>query len=135
MIERVEAGAIPLSIAVKIATTGSNEVQRALTTAYNNGEVRGAKLRSVQRLIVRRKAARRTGSTHAPDLTGREWIQEYELQTVKQRELLKRASVVHERLAILTSAIKRLLADRHFVEILRGEGLDSIPEQLGARLR
>jgi ParB family chromosome partitioning protein len=132
LIERVEAGAIPLSIAVKIATTGNNEVQRALTTAYNNGEVRGAKLRGVQRLIVRRAAARKTGSTHAPDLTAREWIQEYESQTIKQRELLKRASLVHERLAILTSAMKRLLTDAHFVEILRDEGLDSMPEQLGA---
>jgi ParB family chromosome partitioning protein len=134
LIERVEAGAIPLSIAVQIATTGSNEVQRALTTAYNNGEVRGAKLRSVQRLIVRRAAARKTGNTHAPHLTGREWIQEYELQTVKQRELLKRACLVHERLAILTSAMKRLLADGRFVELLRGEGLDSMPEQLGTWL-
>jgi ParB family chromosome partitioning protein len=132
LIERVEAGALPLTIAVKIATTGNNEVQRALTTAYNKGEVRGAKLRGVQRLIVRRAAARKTGSAHAPDLTGREWIQEYESQTIKQRELLKRASLVHERLAILTSAMKRLLDDARFVEILRDEGLNSMPEQLGA---
>ena len=80
-------------------------------------------------------AKRKTGNTHAPDLTGREWIQEYESQTVKQRELLKRASLVHERLAILNSAMKRLLADVKFVELLRVEGLDSMPEQLGARLK
>jgi len=135
LIGRVEAGAIPLSIAVKIATTGTSEVQQALTAAYDNGEIRGAKLRGVQRLIVRRAAAQKTGNTHAPDLTGKEWIEEYERQTVKQRELLKRASLIHERLAILTSTMKRLLADGYFVELLRGEGLDSMPEQLGVRLR
>jgi len=30
----------------------------------------------------------------------------------------------------ITSAMKCLVADRHFVEILRDEGLDSMPEQL-----
>ncbi|HSR06997.1 MAG TPA: ParB/RepB/Spo0J family partition protein, partial [Bryobacteraceae bacterium] len=101
LVERVEAGAVPLSIAVKIATTGNSEVQRALTDAYDKGEVRGAKLRSVQRLIIRRATAKKLGNSHAPELTGREWIQEFECQTIKQRELLKRAALVHERLAIL----------------------------------
>lgn len=135
LVEQVAAGAMPLSIAVRIATAGNDEVQTALATAYSNGEIRGAKLRSVQRLIVRRAAERKTGSVRAPRLTGPELIQEYELESFKQRELIKRASLVHERLAILSSAMRRLLADANFLKVLREEGLDSMPEQLAARLR
>ena len=40
LINHVEAGTIPLSIAVKIATAGGKEVQRALNDAYQNGDLR-----------------------------------------------------------------------------------------------
>jgi ParB family chromosome partitioning protein len=48
--------------------------------------------------------------------------------------LVRRAALVHERLVLLSVALKRLVADEHLVNLLRAEGLATIPEQLASRL-
>jgi ParB family chromosome partitioning protein len=134
LVEQVEAGTIPLSIAVKIATAGSKEVQRTLNDAYQSGDLRGAKLCAVERLIATR--ARNNANTDQPisTLSGGELLQEYEAFTDQQRALVKRASIVHERLAILTASMRTLLADSQFVRLLLNEGLNTMPEQLASRV-
>jgi ParB family chromosome partitioning protein len=134
LVERVEAGTVPLSIAVKIATAGGDEVQRAMTEAYEKGELRGGKLRVVQRLIASRFAEHRAQNEEALDVSRQELARTYEQHTARQRDLIRRAETVEERLAILTAALKQLCADAAFVRLLRREGLDSMPEALAARL-
>jgi ParB family chromosome partitioning protein len=117
---------------VKIATTGSKEIQRALNEAYRSGDLRGAKLRAVERLIATRSGAARAkdkGIVSAADL-----LQEYESFTDKQRALVQRASVVRERLAILTTSLKKLVCDPQFVRLLLAEGLETMPEHLMSRI-
>lgn len=135
LVKQVEAGSIPLSIAVKIATTGNKEVQRALNEAYQSGDLRGAKLRAVERLIATRSHHKTRTDEAKVTLSGGQMLQEYEAFTEQQRALVKRASIVHERLAILTASMKALLADSQFVRLLLGEGLDTLPEQLAARVK
>jgi ParB family chromosome partitioning protein len=135
LVEAVEAGTIPLSIAVKIATSGGKEIQRTLNDAYKNGEIRGAKLRAVERLLATRsRESKPAGKAAAKALSGAELLKEYESFTDQQRALVKRASLVHERLAILTASMNQLLADSEFLRLLRAEGLDSMPEPLISRL-
>jgi ParB family chromosome partitioning protein len=58
LIGRVEAGRLPIETAVAIASGTDAEVQRALSDAYENGTLRGARLRTVQQLITKRKIAK-----------------------------------------------------------------------------
>ena len=57
LIAQVEAGALPLDIAVKIAGSSTQEVRKALNDAYESGQLRGNKFRAAQSLIARRLAA------------------------------------------------------------------------------
>lgn len=135
LVEKVASGTVPLSIAVKIATAAGDTVQNALTEAYEKGELRGGKLRVVQRLIASRFAEHRPENEKALDLSRQELAQTYEQHTARQRDLIRKADSIEERLAILTAAMKQLFSDAAFVNLLRREGLDSMPEPLAARLR
>jgi ParB family chromosome partitioning protein len=127
-------GNIPLNVAITIATGGTVEVRRALNEAYERGELRGKKLVAAQRLIAQRAKKNKTLSTEIvpPAATG-DWAKEYEMQTRRQRVLLKRAALVHERLALITTGLKRLLSDVRLKNLLRAEGLDTMPSQLASR--
>lgn len=58
LIARVDAGHVPMDVAIAIARGKDAEVQRALSDAYETGALRGTRLRSVQRLIAGRKGKR-----------------------------------------------------------------------------
>lgn len=136
LVNRVEAGTIPLSVAVKIATADDAQIQRSLSDAYEKGELRGRKLYAVQRLIARRSAERRPDpATPESAATTRNLVKEYERHTQRQRELVARAAVVRERLALITAAMRHLVADREFLRLLAVEGLETMPAQLALRLR
>jgi len=134
LVEQVEAGTVPLSIAVEIAISGGKDIQRTLNEAYQRGDLRGAKLRAVERLLIARSTQSNPASDAKVTVSGPQLVKEYEAYTKRQRAVVKRAAIVHERLAILTASMKQLLADAHFVRLLRGEGLDTMPEQLMARV-
>jgi len=61
-------------------------------------------------------------------------VKEYERQTQRQRGLLRRSAMVQQRLAVVASGLKRILADDRLKRLLRTEGLDSIPAHLASRL-
>ena len=61
-------------------------------------------------------------------------VRQYEKHTQRQRALVRRAGIVAQRLALLSTAMKRLLKDDHFVTLLRAESLDRLPEPLARRL-
>jgi ParB family chromosome partitioning protein len=133
----VEAGRLPLSVAVKIATGNDHEVQQALAEAYEKGDLRGDKLRSARRVISQRLAKLRKAGKIAQTrrkLTGEALVREYKDRMREQRQLVKKANLTKERLLLLTSAIRRLMEDEHFTTLLRAESLVDMPEQLAVRL-
>jgi len=135
LVARVEAGSIPLSVAVKIATAPTGEVQQALSEAYEKGDLRGEKLRTVQRLIARRSAKNRAAPREGHiRVNSNDLAKEYDRHTQRQRTLVRRATLVNERLTILTESLRQLFRDGAFVALLRTEALDKLPEQLASRL-
>ena len=52
--------------------------------------------------------------------------------TQQQRALVRRSTIITERLAVITTSVHRLLADEHFVTLLRAEGLRNLPAFLTA---
>jgi ParB family chromosome partitioning protein len=135
LIRQVESGKMPLTVASEIANGTSRDVQRALTEAYESGDLRGAKLRAVRALIRRRLSTKCAGERKqktqpkAP-LTSKDMAREYQEHTRLQRALVKRATAVRERLILVGAACRQLFADPNFVTLLRAENLLLISEKL-----
>jgi ParB family chromosome partitioning protein len=138
LVRAVEAGRLPISVAIKIATGNDREVQQAMSEAYEKGDLRGAKLRNARRFIAQRIAKLRKEGKLAQarrKVTGESLVREYKDRMREQRNLLKKANLTKERLLLLTTAMRGLLADEHFVTLLRAESLFDMPEQLAARIK
>lgn len=54
LIEAVEAGRLPISVAAQIASGKDAEISEALSEAYETGQLRGTKLAAARRLIAKR---------------------------------------------------------------------------------
>jgi ParB family chromosome partitioning protein len=54
LIEAVEAGRLPISVAAQIATGKDANISQALSEAYETGQLRGRKLAAARRLIAKR---------------------------------------------------------------------------------
>jgi ParB family chromosome partitioning protein len=137
LLQSVDAGKIPLHIAIIISTGTNEEVQAALIDAYEKGDLRGSKLAAARRIVAMRLAKEKT--TGRTTLTKRKvsadvLIQEYEQHVQRQRAAVVRLNAVTHRLMILSAAMKRLLHDENFVTLLRAESILDIPSHLDNRM-
>jgi ParB family chromosome partitioning protein len=138
LIRAVEAGRMPISVAVEIASGNDHEVQRALSEAYEKGDLRGSKLTAAKRIIAQRiEEQRQVGRDHQTrrKLTSDRLVREYQQRTREQRNLVRKANATKEHLLLLTSALRSLFADEHFITLLRAENLSDLPQQLAMRLK
>jgi ParB family chromosome partitioning protein len=133
LITRVEAGRMPIETAITIATGTDAEVQRALSDAYDQGILRGAKLHAVRQLIARRKSGKDTAEPKE-QVTPKDLVRMYERHTQQQRALVHRSALITQRLAVLTSCFARLFRDDHFITLLRAEGFQDVPEHISQLL-
>lgn len=137
LLQAVDAGRIPLRIAVLISSGTNEEVQTALIEGYEKGELRGAKLAATRRIMAMR-LARDRGSGRAnvsgKKLSASVLVQEYEQHVQQQRAAVTRLNAVTHRLMIVSTALKRLLGDENFVTLLRAEALHDIPAHLAERM-
>jgi hypothetical protein len=121
LIDAVERGTLPLSIAVRISAATDHDVQQALREAYESGDFRGQKLISVKRLLAQRA---KDGKTLTPQRVGpkrlnaQAIIRAYKSATAEQRAFRARANRTQERLLVITSALRQLLADDRFTTLL-----------------
>jgi len=68
-------------------------------------------------------------------LTADSLIRAFRQEADRQRLLVKKAELTRNRLLLIASALQTLLADEHFVTLLRAEGLDSMPRYLADRVQ
>jgi len=142
LITAVEAGLLPLNMAIEIAKSSDEDVQRALTQAYTEKKLRGKKLVAVRKLIERRRKSgkqihdsqfgRRDGAKRP--LTGESIIRVYRQEADRQKLLVKKAEVTQSRLLFIVEAIRELRDDEHFANLLKAESLDSMPAFLEQRI-
>jgi len=130
--EAVEANRIPLSIALAIANEQEPDVQRALSEAYESGELRGRRFIEAQRMLADHSFQRHDGAVPEarPALSGKDLVKEYERRTREQQNLAARSSLVHDKLVLLRSAMRSLLADQDLITLLRAESLQDVPAGL-----
>ena len=142
LVTAVEAGILPLNMAIEIAKSSDEDVQRALTQAYTEKKLRGKKLVAVRRLIEQRR--RRGKQVHDSNfgrrdiakrpLTSESIIRVYRQEADRQKLLIKKAEVTQNRLLFIVEAIRALRDDENFANLLRAESLDSMPAFLEQRL-
>ncbi len=142
LLEAVDSGLMPISLAVEISKADDEGVQRALTQAYTEKTLKGKKLVAVRRLIEQRQRQGkhvklnplgRVDTSKRP-LTSEALIRVYRQEADRHKLLIKRAEVTQNRLLFVTEALRVLRADENFVTLLRAEGLDTMPQFLEERL-
>lgn len=142
LVAAVENGTLPLNMAIEIAKSSDEEVQRALTQAYTEKKLRGRKLVAVRRLIeqrqrrgkhIRDNSFGRRDKSKRP-LTSEAIVRVYRQEADRQKLLIRKAEVTQQRLLFIVEAIRSLRDDGNFTNLLRAEKLDSIPAFLRDRL-
>lgn len=139
LLRAVEGRQIPVSVAVDIAGADDLGVQRALQDAYEKGLLRGKKLLAVKRLVERRRQRGKGLTTQRENrprerLSSAALVRAYQQDSDRQRELIRRARGTHDRLVLITEAIRRLVGDEKLLSLLEDEDLATIPANMAARL-
>ena len=139
LLRAVEAGHIPVSVAVQIADADDIGIQEALHQAYERNLLRGRKLMIVKRIVESRRrrgrAIRGRGPKEASQkLSSRTLLRAYKEDTDRKRLLIRKADATRNRLLFIAHAMRALFGDERFVSLLKAEKLDSVPKKLLGRM-
>ncbi|WP_150576430.1 ParB/RepB/Spo0J family partition protein [Pandoraea aquatica] len=136
----VEQGRVPLNTALDIMGAGESDdaVQEALQNAYETGKLRGRQLVNARRLIERRKqlgrSATRYQSKETKNISTSSLVRIYRNEVERQKALVRKAEFTQQRLLFLVGALRELFSDENFVNLLRAEGLATLPKYLAERV-
>ena len=141
LLNAVERGIIPHTIAMEIARAKEGDVQRALAQAYEEKTIPGNQVLAIRQIIEQRntsgKGLHRANGRARPSskpVTSESLIRAFQKETERQKLLVKRASLARSRLLFVTNALRRLLTDEHFMALMRAEGMNTVPQPLMERL-
>ncbi|GAB2871776.1 plasmid partitioning protein RepB C-terminal domain-containing protein [Paraburkholderia jirisanensis] len=132
----VEAGYLPLSLAVEIARAPDADCQNLLVDAYDRGELKGKKLVTVRRILERRaKSGKAAGYGIAKKSRSVTYKPEdlrkmYEAAANEHKRFVKSAELTQRRLMGVTQAFRELLQIEEFVRLLSEEKHNSMPQFL-----
>ncbi len=142
LVAAVETGVIPITLAMEISKAESEEAQTLLLDAYETGKLRGKKLAAARRMLDMRMRTQgkglpsgrlgRKGSGRR--MTANDLMQVYQREAEKQRLLVKKSDFTQTRLLFIVEALKDLLTDESFLNLLRAEGLATMPRALAMRI-
>jgi len=139
LLASVERGKIPLNAALAIVGAGNDDraTQNVLQEAYETGQLRGQQLITARRLIERRQRSdhsSHSGPRKRGQVTASTLVRTYQKEVERQRMMIRKAEFCQQRLLFVVNAMRQLLADEHFTNLLRAEGLNTIPKKLADRL-
>ena len=136
----VEKGRIPLNAALSIVSAGDDDtaMQAALQEAYESGKLRGKQLMDARRIIERRKtlgrSAARNMSGKLADVTTSSLVRTYQHEVERQKSMVRKAEFAQQRLMFVVGALRQIFSDENFVNLLRAEGLATLPKYLAERV-
>ncbi len=137
LLAAVEMGRIAVPTAAIIARSEHGDVQRALLEAFEQGQISSGDLTRARLIADSRKAfgkVRAAGSRQSR-MTGDAIVRAFRREQQKQRQALKKAELCETRLFFSVNALKALFGDENFVNLLRAEGLESLPEYLAQKIK
>ncbi len=138
LLRAVESGHVPISVAIQIAQADDADVQDILQQAYENKLLRGRKLMTAKRVIEQRrrrgKGFKIGGQKFEQPLSSTALIRAYREDVDRKRVLIRKANTTRDRLIFITEAMRKLFAEENFITLLRAEGLETLPKNLGDRI-
>jgi ParB family chromosome partitioning protein len=140
LLRAVEAGQIPVSVALDIAAASDSETQLILQQAYEKKLLRGHKLIAARRLVEQRQRRGKglringqPGKRRERPLSSNGLIRAYQEDVDRKRLLIRKAETTRNRLVFVTEAMRKLFDDENFVTLLRAEAIDSLPRNIAVR--
>jgi len=140
LIAAVERGVMPHTIAMEIAKAKEGEVQQALAQAYEEKALPGNQVLAIRQIIEQRNTSgkgmhnRRSAGRAQRPITSDGLIRSLQRETERRQALVKRGTLTRSRLTFVTNAMKHLLANDHFVALMRAEGFHTLPSALATRI-
>lgn len=139
LLRAVEAGQMPVSVAVVIAQAQDSDVQDVLQQAYEEKLLRGQRLLAAKKLIEQRRrrgrgyraGPRRSDGT---PLSSNALLRTYRQDVDRKRILIRKSNSTKARLVFILEALRKLLIEPDFLELLQTEKLDTLPKNLALRL-
>lgn len=139
LISAVEKGWLPITLATMVARSSDTELQVAMVEAYETGLLKGEQLIKVRRLIDRRRFSGKNygqkRSAAEQSTTPQKLLSTYQTEVRRQRVMLKKADINEQRVLIIVTAMRRLLADDYFCTLLRSENIADMPKSLADRIQ
>ena len=146
LIQAVEAGIVPLAIAIAIVRADANgsgddgAVQAVLQQAYENGDLRGSKMMTVRRLIEQRRNLGKGYERRGPSRSGHKlssvaMVRAYNQEVERQKLLIRKADLVQQHLTFMGAAMARTRAgskQAKLIEMLKRPDGATIPEVVDA---
>jgi ParB family chromosome partitioning protein len=139
LLEAALNGKIPLGVAIDIAKTDGVETQRALLKAYEKKQLNQASIRDIKKLMERRRfLGKQRGSGGRGSRKNRpsaeNLVSVYRRESEKRKLLVHKARLCEEQLILVVTAFSKLMANEHFVTLLRAESLATMPKVLGEKV-
>lgn len=136
LLTAILAETIPLWVAMEIVKADTPEMQRELLEGFESKQLNYLSLRMIRRLIEKRRLlgkkkgdGSRTSRTHSQKI-----VAVFQQETQRQKLMIKKSTICEERLGQVISAFNKLLADEHFMTLLRAETLETMPKYLWSKL-
>lgn len=141
LVEAVDSGTIPISVAIEIARADNETIQKLLAEAYTQGKLTGPKLIKMRRLIEQRArrgkhiSENQLGKKIKRAKTSETLVRIFQQEADRQRLMVKKAEITQTRLLFVVEALRTLRDDDSFVKLLRAEHLDTMPKDLEMRIK
>lgn len=139
LLEAVDRGILPPSIAIEISKAKDGDVQQALAEAYEQGTLPGNQVLAIRRIIEQRNTtgksihSKSTPQRPVKKVTSDALVRAYQKETQRQALIVKKATLAQSRLLFIASAMKNLLDEEQFVSLLKAESLHTLPKPLTQR--
>ena len=126
---------IPVGVAIEIAKANNPEAQRELLQAYEAGQLNQFSIRTLRRVMEQRrllgKKCTRGNRQARPSADG--LVNTYRREMQRQNSFIRRARICDNKLTFIVSALRKLTEDENFINLLKAEGLLTMPKYLEER--
>ena len=130
LLNAVEMNKIPLNGAIQIIETPESEIQNVLQDAYEQNLIKGNKIPQIQKLLeIRKRDGKYMRVQKTPKkMSPADLHKIYEQEIERKRLLIRKAEKVENALIIMTESFKKLLHNENFINLLKAENLERVPE-------
>ena len=124
---------IPVGVAIEIAKADSPEAQRELLKAYESGQLNQVSIRTLRRLMEQRRLLGKKhsrGGDRRTRPTADGLVNTYRREIQRQNAFIRKAQSCETKLTFIVTALRKLIEDENFINLLKAERLLTMPKYL-----